>query len=459
MLCPAPFVSHGRDRGAWWVTCSAAVLLVFAAVTSSQASPATEASAPPPARPPLVLTLREALDAAVGNNPTVRLYQERIEAARAQSLTQLGALLPNVSGQVQQYRQTNFLGTIGLNPVRTAPFTIADGRVTASQSLFSLSLIQKWRASRESLHVAEFEADGNQYDMMGTVALLYMDALKAEALIQARDTNQAIMQELLSLLTHRRRSGAATVLETVRLEAQLANERQLLTTARYERAHAVLNLVTQLALPIDTPVSFRDPFRTVIDEPLTPEWAVEEAIRKRPEVQAQVTRVRAAELTASSVTGERLPSLVGQGNYGQIGRSATDTIGTYNLTLMVQIPIFDGGQREGRIREAQSQWRQETWRMQAVVNQVKFEVHDAMAAMTAAQDAVTLAADGLQAALREVSVARERFTALSGTNQFEITNALNNVSRARENHVTALYQLNAARVNLARATGTLPSLR
>jgi len=32
------------------------------------------------------------------------------------------------------------------------------------------------------------------------------------------------------------------------------------------------------------------------------------------------------------------------------------------------------------------------------------------------------------------------------------------VSRARENLVNALFQLNASRVNLARATGTLQSL-
>lgn len=433
-------------------------LLTTGTTVSAQPTIETPASSPSPAMAPLGLTLRDVLDAASGNNPTVRLYKERIEAARAQAFTQLGAMLPNVSGTAQQYQQTNYLGTIGLAPVRTAPFTIADARVNVSQSLFSLSLIQKWRASRESLHVAEFEADANKYETMGTVALLYMDALKAEGLIQARETNQAIMSELLGVLKHRQRSGASTGLDTARLESQLANERQLLATARYDRAHAVLNLVTQLALPIETPVSLRDTFHTAIPEPVTPEGAVEEAIRKRPEVQAQFKRVRATELTAASVTGERIPSLVGQGNYGQIGTRYANTVDTYNLTLMLQIPIFDGGQREGRISDARSQWRQETWRMQAVLNQVKFEVYDALAALTAAQEEVTLATAGLQSALRELNLARERFMTISGTNQFEVTNALNNVIRARENQITALYQLNAARVNFARATGNLSSL-
>lgn len=43
---------------------------------------------------PLNLTLRGALAAAVENNPDVLLYKERIEAARGQVQTQLGAMLP-----------------------------------------------------------------------------------------------------------------------------------------------------------------------------------------------------------------------------------------------------------------------------------------------------------------------------------------------------------------------------
>jgi hypothetical protein len=39
-----------------------------------------------------------------------------------------------------------------------------------------------------------------------------------------------------------------------------------------------------------------------------------------------------------------------------------------------------------------------------------------------------------------------------------LTNGLFAVARAREGLVSALFQLNAARVNLARATGTLTTL-
>ena len=88
-------------------------------------------------RQPLNLTLRDALTAAVDNNPDVLLYRERIEAARGQMQTQLGTLLPNLSSMVRQTRQTQFRGTFGLDPVRSDPFSIFDARINASQNLLT----------------------------------------------------------------------------------------------------------------------------------------------------------------------------------------------------------------------------------------------------------------------------------------------------------------------------------
>ena len=157
--------------------------------------------------PTLSLTLREALSAAADNNPDVLLYKERIQEAKGQVQTQLGAMLPNLSADVRQSRRTQFLGTIGLSPVRTDPFSIFDARISATQNLFSLSLIQRWRASRQSLQMTEQEAEAKKLDTMATVALAYMEGLKAMALIKAHELNQQIMEELLGTIRQRQRGG------------------------------------------------------------------------------------------------------------------------------------------------------------------------------------------------------------------------------------------------------------
>lgn len=411
--------------------------------------------------PPAVLNLSlgGALAAAADRNPDVQLYRERIQAAKGQVQTQLGTLFPNIASNVRQSRQTQFLGTIGLAPVRTDPFSIFDARANASQNLFSLSLIQKWRSSRASLHVTELESDSRKFDTMASVALLYIEGLKAMAMLKMREANQQIMSDLLGLVQHRQRGGVATGLDIARLEAQIANERQLASVARYDAERSKLSLINLLALPFDVQLRLTDELQAETGELPAVKDLIEEALSNRPEVQAQFTRVKASELTYSSITGERFPSLVAQGDYGLIGHRWGGTLETYNVALLLQVPIFDGGQREGRIAEAHSQLRQEALRMRSVLNQVKMEVHDALAAMAAAKEQVAIAQAGMPMATKELDLARERYVVITAASYFELTNGLTSVARARENLVNALFQMNAARVNLARSIGSLNSVR
>ena len=407
---------------------------------------------------PLALTLRGALAAAVENNPAVLLYKERIEEARGQVQTQLGAMLPNLSSTVRQTRQTQFRGIFGLDPVRSDPFSIFDARVNATQNLLSISLIQRWRASREMLQVSEAESESRKFDTMASVALTYMEGLKAMGMVKMHEANQQVMNDLLGLIKQRQRMGVATSLDIARLEAQLASERQQTSVSQYAVESAKLNLLNLLALPYETPLVLTDEFRPDALGPSAAQAAVEDALKQRPEVVAQVTRLKATELTYSSITGERLPSLVAQGDYGLIGNRWNNTLDTYNMALLLQVPIFDGGQREGRIAQSRSQLRQEALRLQSILNQVKMEVHDAMAAMTASKDQVGIAQAGMRSASKELELARERYAVITSSSHFELTNALTAVARARGNLVDALFQLNASRVNLARATGSLGSL-
>jgi len=430
--------------------------LKLVGVTLAEGEITQQATSRPSA--PLALTLRGALAAAVDNNPDVLLYKERIEAARGQVQTQLGAMLPNLSSNVRQTRQTQFRGTFGLPPVRSDPFSIFDVRLNASQNLFSMSLLQRWRASRETLHATEFESDIRRFDTMASVALLYMEGLKAMGMVKMHEANQLVMSELLGVVKQRQRGGVATGLDLARLEGQLANERQQIAAAQYDVQHAKFSLANLLGFAYEIPLSLTDEFQPEVHDVPAPQGAVEEALENRPEVRAQYTRVHAMELTYSSITGERLPSLVAQGDYGLIGNRWNNTLDTYNMALLLQIPIFDGGQREGRIAESRSQLRQEALRMRSVLNQVKMEVHDAVASLAAAKEQVEIARIGMQAATKELELAKERYAVITTASHFELTNGLSAVARARENLVNALFQLNAARVNLARSTGSLNTL-
>jgi outer membrane protein TolC len=152
----------------------------------------------------------------------------------------------------------------------------------------------------------------------------------------------------------------------------------------------------------------------------------------------------------SSITSERLPSLAATGDYGRIGNSADETISTHSAAVVLSVPIFDGGQREGRIAESRSQARQEAIRMKDVSDQITLEVRDALLTLASTRQQVLVSQEGLRLALRELELARERF-AVGVANNIELTNAQTSVIRARDNVIDALFNLNAARINLARA--------
>lgn len=430
-----------------------APLIMFKVAGATEALQATKISVQE-----LHLSLRAAMAAAAEQNPSVLLSKERIEAAQGEVTTQLGALLPNLSANARQSQQTQFLGTFGLAPVRTEPFTIFDARVSASQNLFSLSLIQRWRASREALRVAEFDAQSSRFDTMASTGLAYLEGVKAAAALSMRQANLRLIQELLATTKLRQHEGAATGLEVARLEGQLANEQQQVVAAQAELDRAKNTLGNLLGLTVEVRMTLTDQLQPQVPEAAAAQAAWEQAVTNRAEVQAQAKRIKSAELSYSSVTGERLPSLVAQGDTGLIGNRWNNSLDTYNMALLLQIPLFDGGQREGRISTARSQVRQEAFRMQVVLNQVRAEVNEARIALAAARDKAALAQAGLQAATKETTLAKDRYAILTAASQFDVITAITSMARARENLVGALFELNAARVNYARATGTLESL-
>jgi outer membrane protein TolC len=125
---------------------------------------------------------------------------------------------------------------------------------------------------------------------------------------------------------------------------------------------------------------------------------------------------------------------------------------------MLSVPIYDGGQREGRIGESRSLLQQEEIKLALVKNQVIMELREALVTLSSAIGQHKIAKDGLKAAVTEMTLARERTRVLS-SNTLELSNALFSLVRARDNMIDALFRVGASRVNLARALGNLEQLR
>ncbi len=409
------------------------------------------------ARPPeLRLSMRDAMQASVDNNPTVQIFKERVTQAEEQAFTQRGALLPNLSARVSGARRRLFLGSFG-GRGGTIPRDFYDGRVALTQNLFSLSLIQRWRAARTNIEVAGLDSETQKMDTMALVALAYLEALRVKKSVKARLADVKLNNELLRLAMERKSVGMATKLDVTRAKVQLENEKQRLLIARNDYGSAKLNLSRGIGLSFDVQLILTDDLKLVPVTPQTVDDALQVAREHRVELKAQKKRERLAELTLSSVVMERVPSLTGTGDVGVIGNQPGDALTTDNVQVLLSIPLFDGGQREGRISEQRSLLRLESIRTRDVEKQVGLEVRDALLTMESTQQQVAVAKEGLRLAFLELRLARRRFAVGLATN-IEVTDAQTRVAQARDNLIEALFNFNASRVDLARAQGRLEEL-
>ncbi len=439
-------------------------MVIGLAVLVPEPSRAAEQGLPPPE---LRLSLHDAIQAAIDNNVNVRLLRERIAAAQSAANTSLGALLPNVSGHASWRNQTinlaafglpqDRLGALGLSGSVTQPFDVYDARASLVQNIFSLSLIQRWRAAKSGVEVANLEAEVTKRDVLATVGLLYMEATRGAAAVKARQADMELSLQLLKLAQDRRKAGVATGLDVTLEEVQLENTRQRLLVADNDHESAKLNLIRALGIDFDVRLTLTDELAFVKVASQTPSDALLAARENRTELKAQITRQKLASLSLSSVASDRIPSVSLNGDYGWIGLKPDEALATRSIGLMLSVPIFDGGQREGRISETRSRVRQESIRMEDLSDQITLEVRHALLTLDSSTQQVSAAEKGIELALKELTFARDRFAAGLATN-IEVTNAQTSVARARDNLIEALFRFNASRINLARAKGELEQI-
>ena len=405
----------------------------------------------------LRLSLRDAMHAAVNENPTVQLFKERIIQAEDQAVTQFGTLLPNVSATASGARRRFFLGSFGSSAGVSSPRDFYEARIALTQNIFSLSLLHKWRATRANVEVSHLDFSTTRIDTMAIVGLAYFETLRAQAAVIARMADVKLNTTLLRLAVEQKNVGMATTLDMTRATVRLEHEKQRLLVARNESDRAMLNLIRAIGLSFDVTLVLTD--KLILHEvpEQTVKGALQVAMENRVELKAQKKRKRLAELTLSSVTMERVPSLTGRGNVGMIGNQIPNALVTDNVELLVSIPIFDGGQREGRIAESRSLVRQEGIRTRNIRYQVALEVQDALLTLESTQQQVAVAQAGLRLSFKELYLARQRFAVGIVTN-IEVTDAQTSVAQARDNLIEGLFTFNVSRVQLARAQGQLDTL-
>jgi outer membrane protein len=439
---------------------------IFLSLSLLSSSPAwtQEVPTPVPAAPQsrmVKLTLAQAIRTALSQNP--RMQQSLLTLAESgdDRRAAASALMPTVAAQAYgQRNKYNLNAQMGMMvpgfPAVVGPFNWSQVGLEAQVSLFDLSLWKKWRASQHAEDSARAQDRAVREEITALVVGQYLHALRAYASVTASESRVELAEALARLAENQQKQGVGTKLDTLRSQVQLQTERQRLIQAQTQRFTALSGLGRLLDLAPGTNIELAD----TLVAPTLPvdsfQAAYEAGLAQRPELAALDAREKAAQNLREAAQGLRLPTLVATGSYGSTALQSMPSATTYQLSLGLRVPLFTGGLVSSQVSRAKSEEVRVQEARREVRAQVGFEIQVAQAELDAASHEVEVANLSVSLSTEALTQAQHRFEA-GVSNNIELINAQDELAKANDNQISALYRLNQSRADLARATGQLES--
>ena len=407
---------------------------------------------------PISLTIIQAILRSLEHNLGLMLAEQDTASARGDRWTALSRLLPTGSASLTESRRKSNLEAFGFPlgpgfPRVVGPFNVFDARLFASQPLFDLDALNESRAAAHRVAASEHTYRHGRSIVMLATANIYLQALAAQARSAAAQAQlasaQAIHQQALDL----RKNGIVAGLDVVRAEVQVSIDRQRATAAANDFEKAKLQLARIVGLPIGQPFTLVDDIPTVPDRVASVEELLKEAYEKREDFLAAEEEVRAAESRRSAALAAHLPSVRVNADFGTIGLTPGTALPTFNVTGALDVPIFDGGRRKGRLINADAELRERKARLEDMRATVYYDVRTAFLDVEATQQQLEAAERGRALATQQLEQSRDRFAAGVATN-IEIVQAQEAVAVATEQAISARYGYSVAKALLAQSNGS-----
>lgn len=413
-------------------------------------------------RPPLRLGLREATLLALKQNPEIQVANLSLAQSEQDHAIARSGLLPQADLEVfDRAERFSIEALIGMKfpgiSEHAGPFQEFQGGPNFSMPIFDLTLWRRLQAARYGVRASAAQESTVREQIVLLVVSQYLGGLRAGAAVKAGRSRVELAQALYDQASDLQKQGVGTGIDTLRANVQLQNEKQRLLEAETQQQVALYGLARLLNL---------DPHQTVelADEPSfyeTPEFeasqSLERALETRPEMLALASREQIARLEERGASESRLPTINLLGNWAYQGLSAPTSIPSYLYQVTVDVPLFTGERIHAQTTRAQLELKKVGREREDLGEQIALEVKTAMAQLGSARHEVEVANLGVKLAQEEVTQARDRFQA-GVVNNIEVITAQDELARANDNQIVALYRYNQSRADLAHAIGQIEGL-
>lgn len=416
----------------------------------------------------LQIDFKEAIDRGLRNNLGLLLAGDQAQVARGERWRELSDLLPNLQARMQENVQNESLAALGFSkllpllsppgtntsnfPRVTPAFNYFDARVSLGQSVFNFKNLEKERAASESVKAAQFTYKDAREMVVLAVGNAYLESIAAAARVETAEAQVNNAQALNNKAADQQKAGLSPAIDALRSQVELQTRKQQLIVARNDLAKLKLNVarIIGLAPGQELVLTEKAPYQALVALPL--ETYLQRAYAGRPDYQAALAQVRAAELSRRAAFAGHFPTLDVDANLGDIGVAPGQSNGTWQVNGGINIPIFAGNRVHSDVLEADAQLKQVRSQLGDLRGRIDYEVRTALLDLNAAAEQVEVARSSVDLAEQALAQSQDRFTAGVADN-LEVVQAQEAVAGAHESYIQSLYAHNLSKVELAHAIG------
>jgi outer membrane protein len=405
------------------------------------------------------LSLRKALELALAHNRTLQVVQEEKNIARGRTLESYGEVLPNVMLN-GNYTRLNADGTdYNGSYVQVTQRNQYEGSVSVTQPLYKGGLGQA--ALRASQYYDALTDENIRNAYQGTIysaAKAYYEVLLVREQLNVTKTYATLADAHLKDVKIKRRFGTASDFNVLRSQVELSNARAEMIAFQNRLKLANTGLLNIIGLSQESRIELTERLDYT---PLTvrEEAEVRTAFLNRPDLAAAELTVKLQEEAVTKAYSKYYPTVSAFYNHSlekpdPYYEKNNEWDDAWSAGIIVNLPIFDGLKREGKVAQERSALKQRNIGLIDARENVILEIKNAVLSLRDATELVdvqrltlTQAEEGLR--LAEVGY-RE------GTlDQVSVLDARAALTQAQLVYYRSLYEHTIARLNLRKAEGLL----
>lgn len=413
------------------------------------------------------LTLDQALDLALSENPTIKVAEMEVQRYDYVKRQTWGGLLPQVSvtGQVnhsfivQQMSKGFSLGN--------DPYTTLSGAVDALVPLFAPQVYRMMKMNDKQMATAVEAARSSRITLTAEVKKAFYNILLAEQSLAVLRESEATVQRTVDDTQVQYKHGLASEYDLLTAQVQLSNLKPTILQTENSIKLAKLMLKMYLSIPEDVEIEVVGELDALRDDVLAGTDGLTTDVTDNSDLRSLELQEEVLRRSLKAANAGRMPTLAAFGsasytgndmepfNFG--GAAATDDSRYFwthpiSVGLQLSVPIFSGLTKMNRSRELKNQISQLSLQRSYARQQIDVQVRSALNDLLTARETMYAQELTVEQARKAYKISDTRYRAGAGT-ILELNSAQLSQTQAQLNFSQAIYDYLSAKAEYDRIVG------